>query len=160
MEGPGNRKGAFMQAKDLMTPDPTTCKPSSDLKSVLEVMREEDCGIVPITEGNGESRVVGVVTDRDIALYLGEADERPSKVHVSEVMTTGIVSCEPDAEIHEVSRRMQEAQVRRVLITEGGRLRGVISTADLARASSSRTDKDRMGNEVERVMERVSEERA
>jgi CBS domain-containing protein len=160
MEGPGNRKGAFMQAKDLMTPDPTTCKPSSDLKSVLEVMREEDCGIVPITEGNGESRVVGVVTDRDIALYLGEADERPSKVRVSEVMTTAIVSCEPDAEIHEVSRRMQEAQVRRVLITEGGKLRGVISTADLARASSSRTDKDRMGNEVERVMEKVSEERA
>jgi len=100
------------------------------------------------------------VTDRDIALYLGEADERPSKVRVSEVMTTAIVSCEPDAEIHEVSRRMQEAQVRRVLITEGGKLRGVISTADLARASSSRTDKDRMGNEVERVMEKVSEERA
>jgi len=160
MEGPGNRKGAFMQAKDLMTPDPTTCKPSSDFKSVLEVMREEDCGIVPITEGNGESRVVGVVTDRDIALYLGENDERPSKVRVSEVMTTAIVSCEPDSEIHEVSRRMQEAQVRRVLITEGGKLRGVISTADLARAASSRTDKDRMGNEVERVMEKVSEEKA
>jgi CBS domain-containing protein len=55
---------------------------------------------------------------------------------------------------------MQEAQIRRVLITEGGKLRGVISTADLARAASSRTDKDRMGNEVERVMEKVSEERA
>ena len=66
-----------MQAKDLMTPDPTTCSPSDDLKSVIEVMREEDCGIVPITEGNGENRVVGVVTDRDIALHLGETDQAP-----------------------------------------------------------------------------------
>ena len=141
-----------MQAKDLMTPDPTTCSPSDDLKSVLEVMREEDC------EGNGESRVVGVVTDRDIALHLGETDQAPSEIQVSEVMTTNIVACEPDADVHEVSRKMQEAQVRRVLITEGGRLKGVISTADLARASSSRSDRDRVGNEVERVMEKVSEE--
>jgi len=147
-----------MQAKDLMTPDPTTCSPSDDLKSVIEVMREEDCGIVPITEGNGENRVVGVVTDRDIALHLGETDQAPSEIQVSEVMTTNIVACEPDAEVHEVSRKMQEAQVRRVLITEGGRLKGVISTADLARASSARSDKDQVGNEVERVMEKVSEE--
>ena len=146
-----------MKAKDLMTPDPTTCKPSDNLKTVLEVMRKEDCGIVPITEGNGENRVVGVVTDRDIALALGERDERPSAVRVSEVMTTDIVSCEPDADVHEVSRKMQDAQVRRILVVEGGRLRGVIATADLARASTQ-SSKDRVGEEVEKVMEKVSED--
>jgi len=97
------------------------------------------------------------VTDRDIALALGERDERPSAVRVSEVMKTNIVSCEPDADLREVSRKMQEAQVRRILVVEGGRLLGVISTADLARASTQ-SGKDRVGEEVERVMEKVSED--
>ena len=146
-----------MQAKDVMTPNPTTCGPNDDLASVIRVMRDEDCGIVPITEGNGEGRVVGVVTDRDIALHLGERDARPSDVRVSDVMTTSIVSCEPNADVHDVSRKMQEAQVRRVLIIEDGRLRGVVATADLARASA-KSDRDRVGEEVEKVMEKVSED--
>ncbi len=146
-----------MKARDLMTSDPTTCRPSDNLKSVISVMRKEDCGMVPITEGNGEQRVTGVATDRDIALALGDRDEKPSAVRVSEVMTTKIVSCEADADVHEVSRKMQEAQVRRILIVEGGRLLGVISTADLARASTQ-SSKDRVGNEVEKVMEKVSED--
>jgi len=146
-----------MNARDLMTSDPTTCRPSDNLKSVISVMRKEDCGLVPITEGNGEQRVTGVATDRDIALALGERDEKPSAVRVSEVMTTKIVSCEPDADVHEVSRKMQEAQVRRILVVDGGRLLGVISTADLARASTQ-SSKDRVGEEVEKVMEKVSED--
>ena len=146
-----------MKARDLMTSDPTTCRPSDNLKSVISVMRKEDCGMVPITEGNGEQRVTGVATDRDVALALGERDEKPSAVRASEVMTTKIVSCEPDADVHEVSRKMQEAQVRRILVVEGGRLLGVISTADLARASTQ-SSKDRVGEEVEKVMEKVSED--
>jgi CBS domain-containing protein len=146
-----------MKAQDVMTPDPTTCGPEDDLSAVIDVMKKENCGIVPIIEGNGASRVVGVVTDRDIALYLGENNIRPSEVRVSEVMTTDIVSCPPDADIQEVSRKMQEAQVRRVLITDGKRLLGVVSTADLARASAH-SKRDEVGEEVERVMEKVSEE--
>jgi CBS domain-containing protein len=146
-----------MKASDVMTPNPTSRRPEDDLKSVLEVMKQENVGIVPITEGNGEQRVVGVVTDRDIALHLGESDRRPSEVRASEAMTTDIVSVGPDAEIHEVSRKMQNAQVRRVLVTEGKRLIGVIATADLARASAS-SDRDKVGEEVEKVMEKVSED--
>lgn len=146
-----------MKARDLMTPNPTTRRPEDNLKSVLEVMKKEDVGIVPITEGNGEQRVVGVVTDRDIALYLGEKDRRSSEVRVSDVMTTDIVSVGPDADIREVSKKMQDAQVRRVLVTEGKRLLGVIATADLARASAQ-SDRDQVGEEVEKVMEKVSED--
>jgi CBS domain-containing protein len=119
-------------------------------------MKEENCGIVPVTKGNGAARVVGVVTDRDIALHLGSLDAKPSQVKIADVMTTELVMCSPDADAHEVSRKMQRAQVRRVLVMEGGRLEGVISTADLARASA-RSDKE-LGEEVEQVMEKVSEE--
>lgn len=146
-----------MKARDIMTPDPTTCSREDDLTAVVEVMKNENCGIVPITEGNGEHKVVGVVTDRDVALYLGKKNVRPSDAAAAEVMTTDIVSVEPDADIHDVSRKMQQAQVRRVLVTEGKSLLGVVSTADLARASS-KSSTDSVGEEVERVMERVSED--
>lgn len=146
-----------MKARDVMTPSPTTRRPEDDLRNVLEVMRKEDVGIVPITEGNGDQKIAGVVTDRDIALYLGERDRKPSDVRVSDVMTKDIVSVAPDADIQEVSRKMQEAQVRRVLVIEGKRLTGVIATADLARASTQ-SSRDKVGEEVEKVMEKVSED--
>jgi CBS domain-containing protein len=146
-----------MKAREIMTADPTTCSREDDLTAVIEIMKSENCGIVPITEGNGDQKVVGVVTDRDVALYLGKKNVRPSDARASEVMTTDIVSVEPDADIHEVSRKMQQSQVRRVLVTEGKRLLGVVSTADLARASS-RSSTDKVGEEVERVMEKVSED--
>jgi len=146
-----------MKANELMTASPKTCAPDHDLSCVLGIMKEEDCGIVPIAEGNGDARVVGVVTDRDIALHLGERDAKPSSVRVSDVMTREVVSVEPQADVSEVSRKMQESQVRRILVVENGRLRGVISTADLARASKP-SGRDRVGEEVEKVMEKVSEE--
>lgn len=146
-----------MKAREVMTPNPTTCKPTEDLRSALRIMKSEDCGMVPITEGNGDNRVVGVVTDRDVALHLGANDSRPSEVRVSDVMTRDLVSVTPDADIKEVSGKMQDAQVRRVLVTEGTRLIGVISTADLARASAH-SRRDEMGEEVEKVMEKVSED--
>src|SRR5689334_15455579 len=107
-----------MQARDLMTSNPRTCGPNDSLRDALVIMKEEDVGIVPITEGNGENRVVGVVTDRDAALKLCEVDQRPSDVRVSDTMTTSIVQCGPDADVDDVADRMQDAQVRRVLITD------------------------------------------
>ena len=145
-----------MVARELMTQNPKTCAPDHDLACSIRIMKEENCGIVPVTEGNGESRVVGVVTDRDIALHLGSQNAKPSDVRVRDVMSTDIISVSPEDDIKEVTRKMEDAQVRRVLVVEGGTLRGVISTADLAR-ESARSGKARMEKEVGRVMERVSE---
>jgi CBS domain-containing protein len=137
-----------------MTSDPITCQPEDDLHCAVRIMKTENCGIVPVTKGNGETRVVGVVTDRDIALYLGTTDAKASTVRVQEVMSTSLVSCPPDADAHEVSRRMQAAQVRRLLVLEEGRhLVGVISTADLARATGYGLG---IGEEVKQIVVEVS----
>jgi len=146
-----------MKARDLMTREPRNCEPDHDLRCALRIMKDEDCGIVPVTRGNGEARVVGVITDRDIALHLGRVDSKPSSVRVQDVMKTDIVSCSPGDHAHDVSRRMQQAQVRRVLVVDGGRLVGVISTADLARAIGSGSG---VGEEVKRVMVEVSQPNA
>jgi CBS domain-containing protein len=144
-----------MNARELMTKDPRCCEPDHDLRCALRIMKEEDCGIVPVTRGNGAARVVGVVTDRDIALHLGASNQKPSDVRVEEVMTTDLVSCGPEEDDRAVSRKMQEAQVRRILVIDGGRLAGVISTADLARATGSGRG---IGEDVQRVIVGVSQE--
>ena len=109
-------------------------------------MRIEDCGLVPVVDGD---QLVGVVTDRDAALHLGTDDAKPSDVRVGKVMSSDVVTCEPDADVSEVSAKMEEAQVRRILVCDDGRLVGIISTSDLAR---------RVGDaEVGRVIEKVSE---
>jgi CBS domain-containing protein len=145
-----------MKASELMTRNPRTCEPSHDLKCAIGIMKDEDTGVVPVTEGNGEARVVGVVTDRDIALGLGERDARPSEVKVGDLIGRDVVSVTTDADVSEISRRMQKAQVRRVLVVEDRRLVGIISTADLARASARKDGQ--LGEEVESVMEKVSED--
>ncbi|MDQ2979785.1 MAG: CBS domain-containing protein, partial [Acidobacteriota bacterium] len=70
-------------------------------------------------------------------------------VRVREVMTTKIVEAAPDDDVADVSRKMEEAQVRRILVCEGGKLVGVIATADLAREVTKK--------EVGRVIEKISE---
>ena len=71
-------------------------------------------------------------------------------------MKRDVVSVSPDADATEVTRKMQKAQVRRVLVVEGERLVGIISTADLARASVQKDEQ--LGKEVESVIEKVSED--
>jgi CBS domain-containing protein len=68
-------------------------------------------------------------------------------------MSTSLAVCSPDTDVHEVSRRMQNAQVRRILVLEGRRLVGVISTADLARATGFGLG---IGEEVKQVVVEVS----
>lgn len=138
-----------MKARDVMTRDPKAVSPDQPVSEVLRIMRGEDVGIVPITEGNGAGRVAGVVTDRDIALYLGENDEKPSNVRVRDVMTTNVVRVAPEDDLSVVERKMEDAQVRRILVCDGDRLVGVIATADLARETKRK--------EVGRIMEKISE---
>ena len=144
-----------MKARELMTKDPRCCEPDHDLGCALRIMKEEDCGVVPVTRGNGASRIVGVVTDRDIALHLGAVDKKPSALRVQDVMTKEIVSCAPQDDAHQLSRKMEHAQVRRILVIDEGRLAGVVSTADLARATGSGRG---VGEDVKRVIVGVSKE--
>jgi len=142
-----------MNASELMTKNPKACEPDHDVTCAVLIMKEENCGIVPVTEGNGEARVVGVVTDRDLALHLGSRNVKPSAVKVKDVVSTSLVCCTPEADAHEISSAMQEAQVRRILVLEGRKLVGVISTADLARATGAGRG---IGEEVKQVLVGVS----
>jgi CBS domain-containing protein len=140
-----------MKAQDLMTTEPACCTPSSTVREAAQLMREHDCGCIPVVEGKSR-RLVGMVTDRDVACRCVAEGKSPD-TPVREIMTTNPQSSHPEDDIAAVEQIMIEAKVRRVpVVDDGGRCIGMIAQADLALNHEAATDRD-VGHVVERISE-------
>lgn len=143
-----------MKAQDLMTANPACCTPEDSAERAAQLMEDNDCGCIPVVADRNNSRIVGVITDRDIAIR-GVAKGRGPDSRVRDLMTQEPFCCSADADIKDVERVMAERQVRRVFVVDHGRnCVGVIAQADLARAAERRKDVSDL--EVARVVERIS----
>ena len=146
-----------MRAREMMTARPAYVTPEDTAATAARLMAEHDCGCIPVVAGRNDSCVVGVITDRDIAVR-GVAHERGSDTPVRELMTAAPFCCTPDASIRDVEDTMSRHQVRRVVIADNaGCLVGMVAQADLARTASH--GKEVSDDEVGRVVEQISEPR-
>ena len=144
-----------MLAQELMTKDPACVTPDDTLQRVAQLMSENDCGCIPVVEGRGQTRIVGVITDRDIALR-GVAKGKSADSVVRDVMTRDVASCPPEADLRTIERTMAERQIRRVVIADAdGCCVGIVSQADLARAAGRGQDVEE--REVAKVVEIISQ---
>jgi CBS domain-containing protein len=124
-----------MKARELMTPQPCCCSPGDSIAEVASVMRDNDCGSVPVIEAG---KVVGIITDRDIAVR-GLARGLDGDAKVRDVMTASPQCCGEEDDVHSIERVMSERQVRRVpIVNADGGCVGIVSQADLARATQAR----------------------
>ena len=143
-----------MKARDIMTAEPACCTQDDTIEEAARLMEENDCGCIPVVERHSGS-VVGVITDRDIAVRAVRR-RRGSETPVREVMTETPFCCSTDSELFEVEQLMSDRQLRRVpIVDDTGSCVGIVAQADLARAagfSAEVTD-----DEVGRVVERISE---
>jgi CBS domain-containing protein len=140
-----------MKAQELMTSAPAYCTPESTVREAAQLMREHDCGCMPVVE-KGTMGLVGVVTDRDIACRC-VAEGKGSDTPVREFMTTEPRTCHPEDDVAAVEQIMMQAQVRRVPVVDArGDCVGMIAQADLALNTDAVSD-----SEVGRVVERISE---
>ena len=144
-----------MKARDLMTPDPARVTPSDSLQRVSQLMAEHDCGCIPVVTAADQRSLIGVVTDRDIAIRA-VAEGRPVTTPIGEIMTTNPDSVGPDDDLDHVEKLMSDRQIRRVVVVDGsGDCVGIIAQADLARAakrSSEPTPKEMVD-----VLEKISQ---
>lgn len=124
-----------MRIRDLMTKDPEACVPADSCTKAGEIMLRRNCGFVPVVEDQKTRRVIGVVTDRDIALHVVRADCRPSELPVQACMTRAPKVISPDAELDEAAEAMQAAAIHRLPVVEGGVLVGVLALKDIAGAA-------------------------
>src|SRR5436190_23965321 len=133
--------------REVMTSNPSTIEPDKNVVEAARIMKQEDAGVVPVTE-NG--RLTGMVTDRDIAIRVVAEGKDPQSTTVREVASTNLVTIDPQQELDEALRLMAQHKVRRLpVVEEDGRLVGVVAQADVARHSSP----ERTGKVVEEISE-------
>ena len=101
---------------------------------VAQIMWEKDCGCVPVVEqGDGGTRVVGMITDRDICMAAMTRGQRLDDIPVYVAMAREVLSCPPDATLVEAEEVMRSGQVRRLpVIDSEDRLVGIVTLNDLA----------------------------
>lgn len=129
----------------LMTDNPRTVAPDDHVVDAARLMRDEDAGAVPIVEGG---RLVGMLTDRDIAVRLVADGRDPGTTPVSEIASQHLVTVDPQQELDEALRLMAQHQVRRLpVVEEDGKLVGILAQADVARHG----DSGRVGEVVEKI---------
>ncbi|MEW5801146.1 MAG: CBS domain-containing protein [bacterium] len=152
-----------MKARDIMTSNPRFCHPQDKLCSAIDIMKETNVGGVPVTDGTSGSHLVGIITDRDIALGMGAEEKACSQMIVESCMSKDIFFVHPDDDISKVEQIMKEHQVRRVPVADQeGNLQGIISTADIAREASKEKKTGHVElpeTDVAEVLEQVSMER-
>lgn len=119
-----------MKVQDIMTADVEYCSPGSDLGSAATIMWNRDCGSVPVVDG--ERRVVGMITDRDICMAVATRNRLASEIQISEVISGRVYACSPDDDIKDALETMQSAQLRRLpVVDDDGLLRGILSINDV-----------------------------
>jgi CBS domain-containing protein len=131
--------------RKAMTSNPCSIDARKSVAYAAKMMRDEDVGLAPIVEGD---RLVGVLTDRDIAVRVVAEELDPERVKVSEVASRDVVTLDPDEDLDEALRLMARHQVRRLpVVEEDGRLVGVVAQADVAQEADER----RTGEVVEKI---------
>lgn len=139
-----------MRVNECMTRDVTIANPQETICDAAKMMADCDAGVLPVGEND---RLVGVITDRDIAVRAVAAGKGPD-AKVRDVMSAEVRYCFEDDDVAEVLQNMGELQVRRLpVLNRDKRLVGIISLSDMAtngepaRAGEALTDITRPGGQ-------------
>ena len=125
-----------MQVKDIMTKDPLTCLPGTNLAAAATLMLEADCGILPVVD---DGRLVGVVTDRDMYIALATRGKRAQEITVDEVAQSPVFTCGPEDDVQVALDIMKHNRVRRVPVAGfAGSVLGIVSLNDIVLAAGPR----------------------
>ena len=138
-----------MKAREVMTNNPSSVSPEAEVREAAMIMKRENVGIVPVVDS--DNRLVGVITDRDIAIRC-VADGRASETcRVRDVMSASeLHTCAPDDDVDNVMDAMGKEQVRRIpIVDERGTLLGIVSQADVVRKANDK--------KAERAVEQISQ---
>jgi CBS domain-containing protein len=119
-----------MKVSELMVNSTATCKTTTNLCEIAEIMWKENCGFLPVV--NIQDKVIGVVTDRDLFIALGTRNARAAELAAADVACGRVYSCRPEDDVHVALATMAKERVRRLpVLNQAGRLVGVLSADDI-----------------------------
>ena len=121
------------KCNEVMTKNPVVCMPNDLVAKVAQVMKREDVGPVPIVENGQTRRLVGMVTDRDLAVKMVAEGRDIKTTKAEEVMTRKLVTCRAGDDLQKALDAMSENQLRRIpVVDDEDRVVGIIAQADVA----------------------------
>jgi CBS domain-containing protein len=119
-----------MKVGEIMTPDVEIAAPEDTIQTAAQMMADSGIGVLPVCDGN---RLVGMITDRDIAVRAVAEGKPPGGCAVREVMTEDLNYAFEDEEVESIAKKMGEWQVHRLPVLDRGKqLVGIVSLGDLA----------------------------
>ena len=140
-----------MKIREAMTTPAVRIHPEESVSVAARMLERENIGSLPVCGNDG--RLCGLVTDRDIVTRCLAAGRSASTTSVREIMPTGIVSASPDMDVERAADLMGQRQIRRLPVTENGRLCGMLSLGDLARKPQSSLE---AGDALTQISSRLS----
>jgi len=121
------------KCKDVMTEDPVCCLPTDAVSKAAQLMKDEDVGSIPVIEDEETMKLIGIVTDRDLALQVVAPERDASTTQVEDVMTYEVITCRASDDVQKAVDAMAQHQLRRMpVIDSDHRIVGIISQADVA----------------------------
>ncbi len=119
-----------MQIKDIMTKQVVKIHPEETVEVAARTLARYNIGALPVCGSDG--KLCGMVTDRDLVTRCLAANSAPATTTVRQVMTGRVLSVRPDMEVGAAAHLMGREQIRRLPVTENGKLCGMVSLGDLA----------------------------
>ena len=143
-----------MKVREVMSKQVVRIHPEETVSVAARTLEHYNIGILPVCGSDG--RLCGLVTDRDLVTRCVASGRDPGRTQVREVMTGRVISVQPDTDAGAAAHLMGREQIRRLPVTENGRLCGMISLGDLAVRQETGYDAgDALGNGVPGVPWRI-----
>jgi len=118
---------------EIMTENPICCYPTDTIPKAAQRMQKGNVGSIPVIESESSKKLVGIVTDRDLALKVVADGHDAVTTTVGDVMTDKLITCYIDDDIQKAVDAMAKHQLRRIpVIDKDGNILGIISQADVA----------------------------
>ena len=140
-----------MKIREVMSTPAIRIHPEETVSVAARMLERSNIGALPVCGSDG--RMCGMLTDRDIVVRCLAAGKSPSATPVKAVMTTGVVSAQPDMDVGLAAGLMGRRQIRRLPVLENGKLCGIVSLGDLALKEESCID---AGNALTEISDHLS----
>ena len=122
-----------MKCDEVMTKYPVCCLPTDSVAKAAGLMKSRNIGSIPIIENEQTQKLVGIVTDRDLALTIVAVGRDAKSTNVDAVMTYKVVSCLADDDLQKALDMMTKQKLRRIpIVDHDNRIVGIITQADVA----------------------------
>lgn len=118
-----------MKLKDIMSKDVATLRSDDSIERAAQLMKQYNCGSVPVCT---DDKLIGIITDRDIAVRSVASGKDVTDERVGDVMTDNVVFASPELDVGDAAKLMSDRQIRRLPVVENGSLIGIVALGDIS----------------------------